>query len=604
MNFDKPRLELNKSIKKIDIKKVEKTELTPKPKPKPNDKPKNKIERSKIDIHKEPKNKIQREKIDLHSPARNKIEFPKIDINAPTKNKIEPQRIDPKMEPKHKLLPRKINPKASPRHKIEPRQTITYTKTKKSARNPIVLYFNNNKKFTQNEIEFLKNKDIKIENLKSRYSWVKNEKIAAQFYREVIHSQFKRVPTRRELHQHGFSGYMNAIRKNLGTNMTDLIKSAGFSPQFEFRFKYDGKNLSDLKIFYTRKVYPDLKSRHGLEGFRQPTFDHIKFSEYRGFTNALRKLGYSYNEFIKELGYKPNYELLYKNKSYSELRKIFKTHIIPNLNKKMRYKSEYKDAPSYEDVETYYRGFLNTLNRFNKSYLDFVKDLGLTPRQKFEAKLGVANHEALKFIISESMNHTNKKLNYYSEIKIFPKRNLQIDGLIINNINLSKSIKSRITNFSITETQASNLTKKIPKSDFLLFDFSNGYFHRNHVIRTELVARKIQKYQNLDKALLFLVGTRWPYQKMIKDLPKVINYRDSNFSTQNTLLVNPPFFSKLVGLEGDNLINFNNLILFNEKCDLENINKIIEESKEKDIKILDTLHFKNALKKRSLQRWI
>jgi hypothetical protein len=60
MNFDRPKLEPNKSFKKMDTKKVDKTELAPKPDKKPNDKPRNKIERSKIDIQKEPRNKIQR----------------------------------------------------------------------------------------------------------------------------------------------------------------------------------------------------------------------------------------------------------------------------------------------------------------------------------------------------------------------------------------------------------------------------------------------------------------------------------------------------------------------------------------------------------------
>ena len=118
-------------------------------------------------------------------------------------------------------------------------------------------------------------------------------------------------------------------------------------------------------------------------------------------------------------------------------------------------------------------------------------------------------------------------------------------------------------NFNIRETQASNLIKEIPKKDFILFDFSNGYFCRNNIIRTELIGRKIQKYHNLDKSLLFLVGTRWPYQKTIRELPRVINNNNSNISTQNTFLINPSLFSRLVGLEGESLRNFNNIISFN-----------------------------------------
>ena len=92
MNFNSPKSEPNKSFKKMDTKKIEKTELAPKPDQKPNDEPKN------------------------------KIESPKIDLGTLSRNKIEPRKIDPKKEPKHKLTPRKIDPKAPTRHKIESRK--------------------------------------------------------------------------------------------------------------------------------------------------------------------------------------------------------------------------------------------------------------------------------------------------------------------------------------------------------------------------------------------------------------------------------------------------------------------------------------------------
>lgn len=654
MNLNSPKSEPKKSIEKFNAVKVDKIEIASKQTQKPNDKPKNKIERSKIDIKKEPRNKIQIEKVNLLTPPRNKIERPKIDFKresrnkiqrvkkdllTPSRNKIERPKFDPTTPTRNKIELRQFTPKKS-KNKIEPvhsdftrepKNKITLPKLESKDMqnsntntldidnapsiqniknnilkpNPIVLYFNNNKKFTKNEIEFLQKNDINIEDLKSRYSWVENENIAAQFYREVIHSQFIRIPTTLDLHKSGFSGYMNAVRKKLRIGYTELVKKAGFAPRYEVRFKYDDKNFSDLQEFFTGKIYPELRTRHGLEGFQPPTSTHISSSEYRVLLSALKKFGYSYNEFIKNLGFKPEYEYIHKNKSYSELKTIFKEQIVPSLNEKLKLKSksEHFETPSYDEVETYYRGFINTIDRFDKSYIDFVKDLGLKPRQTFEAELGVANHEALKFVISESMNHDKNRFNYYSEIKILhPKRNLQIDGLIINNTSFSKDIKKIMENFNIRETQASNLIKEIPKKDFILFDFSNGYFHRNNIIRTELIGRKIQKYHNLDNSLLFLVGTRWPYQKTIRELPKVIN--NSNISTQNTFLINPSLFSRLVGLEGESLRNFNNIISFNEKCDLESIKEIIDEYKERKIIILSTDHFKNTLKNRSLHRWI
>ena len=620
---DKPKNKIEP--RKIDPKKEPKNKIQ-KSKFNPLTPPRNKIERRRIDIQKEPMHKIQRQKLNPLTPSRNKIERPTLDLNRDPINKIEPRQFKPG-KPRNKIEPVHLDFTREPKNKIslpkleskdmqnfdtntldiDNAPSIQNIKNDTLKPNPIVLYFNNNKKFTKNDIEFLQKNDINIEDLKSRYSWVENEKIAAQFYREVIHSQFIRIPTTLELHKSGFSGYMNAVRKKLRIGYTELVKKSGFTPQYEVRFKYDDKNFSDLQEFFTGKVYPELRTRHGLEGFQPPTSTHISSSEYRGLLSALKKLGYSYNEFIKNIGFKPKYEYIYKNKSYSELKTIFKEQIVPDLNEKLKLKSksEHFETPSYDEVETYYRGFINTIDRFNKSYIDFVKDLGLNPRQTFEAELGVANHEALKFVISESMNHDKNRFNYYSEIKILhPKRNLQIDGLIINNTSFSKDIKRKMENFNIRETQASNLIKEIPKKDFILFDFSNGYFCRNNIIRTELIARKIQKYHNLDNSLLFLVGTRWPYQKSIRELPRVINNNNTNISTQNTFLINPSLFSRLVGLEGESLRNFNNIISFNEKRDLEGIKEIIDEYKERKIIILNTDHFKNALKNRSLHRWI
>ena len=119
MDLKSPKSEPANSFEKPKTEKAEKTEISSKPTQKPNDKPRNKIESSKIDIKKEPRNKIQRERIELITPPRNKIERPKFDPTAPTRNKIEPRIIDPKKEPKHRIQPRVIDPKAPPRHKIE-----------------------------------------------------------------------------------------------------------------------------------------------------------------------------------------------------------------------------------------------------------------------------------------------------------------------------------------------------------------------------------------------------------------------------------------------------------------------------------------------------
>ena len=57
-------------------------------------------------------------------------------------------------------------------------------------------------------------------------------------------------------------------------------------------------------------------------------------------------------------------------------------------------------------------------------------------------------------------------------------------------------------------------------------------------------------------------------------------------------------------MEGESLRNFNNIIFFNEKHDLESVKEIFREYKKRGINILNTGHFKNTIKNKTLHRWI
>ncbi len=122
MDIKSPSSEPSKSYEKSNAEKsntekAEKQEVALKPNDKP--KPKNKIERPKIDSQKEPKNKIQREKIDLDAPTKNKIERPKIDLNKETRNKIQREKIDLSTPAKNKIERPKIDLQKEPKNKIQ-----------------------------------------------------------------------------------------------------------------------------------------------------------------------------------------------------------------------------------------------------------------------------------------------------------------------------------------------------------------------------------------------------------------------------------------------------------------------------------------------------
>ena len=122
MDIKSPSSEPSKSYEKsntekTNTEKAEKQEVKQKPNDKP--KPKNKIERPKIDIKKEPENKIERPKIDIHKEPRNKIQREKINLQTPARNKIERPKIDIQKEPRNKIQREKIDLDSPVRNKIE-----------------------------------------------------------------------------------------------------------------------------------------------------------------------------------------------------------------------------------------------------------------------------------------------------------------------------------------------------------------------------------------------------------------------------------------------------------------------------------------------------
>ncbi len=206
MSFDQPKLEPNKSIKKMDTEKCDKTEIASKPNQKPNYKPKNKIERQKIDFKEESRNKIKREKINLHTPAKNKIERPKIDIHAPSRNKIEPRKIDRNKAPKNDLQSRLIDPKSPPRHKIgSPNFIPNLDKVKKEIKN------------------------IDWKNISNDWSITTRSNQYAE-YRKILLDPTKKVSKENPLYRH--KEWLNNIynNKRWKLNDNDIAKICGVYP--------------------------------------------------------------------------------------------------------------------------------------------------------------------------------------------------------------------------------------------------------------------------------------------------------------------------------------------------------------------------------------
>lgn len=310
--------------------------------------------------------------------------------------------------------------------------------------------------FTTEELEFFKRKRINPSELETRWAWVKNTKIAVDFYKEVILPKFESVPKSHDIDLIGYRGFRASIKK-LGLGVSDLTKAAGYKPYHEE--KYNGMNYDDLLKFFKEFVYPEVKNKLLLKDGEAPFVSDLESKElgYRGFVEKVRRKskeeGIEKNiwaEFIKKCGMKPQKELRYQGMGFAELMNLYVKEIYPKIRKKFHlnlgqaplkkqlledygsfitmlrrkgynltdlhlatgfklnytaiyneksypqlkvffrkviqptlldvYDYSLNEAPSYEEVEEHYRGFLAALGRYQKKYSNVVRESGFTMR--------------------------------------------------------------------------------------------------------------------------------------------------------------------------------------------------------------------------------
>jgi hypothetical protein len=160
---------------------------------------------------------------------------------------------------------------------------------------------------TEDEINFLKRHHINIENLKTRWAWT-SEDLAIKFYQEVIFPHYNRVTSENEIKRMGYRGFIAAV-KRLGYPMNIFVKKSGYQPIIG---KYVNMTYDDLKEFYMKEIYPKLKIKLKLSGNQPPMRKQVEANGYRGFTEALYRANKTFNEFLKDVGFKPFRDYKYK----------------------------------------------------------------------------------------------------------------------------------------------------------------------------------------------------------------------------------------------------------------------------------------------------
>ena len=456
--------------------------------------------------------------------------------------------------------------------------------------------------FTTAEISFFKKHNIKYRTLIHRYDWLTSKRLAFDFFREIIYPNFKRIPTQCEIEKAGFSGYWARAYRKLDLTLNDIIIGAGFSPKIEYKYNYEGWDLEKHIEFFYEDILPNLRSNYGFGLNEIPTSGQIDSSEFRGFRKSLKRLGYTYNDFIKDLGFKPHWEVIYTQNTYKALLDYFREVIYPNLSE--IFELDENEAPSYEEVEKYYRGFLSSIERFNKKYSDLVSSLNLKSRQEISQRIGILDHDLLKLFISDVINRQELTPIYFTETEVFyPQKGYRIDGLIILNNVFLRHMETRfnilIKNRPELRIFLSNLYIKLKSKDYLLIDFSLGFFRREK-IHKNLVARKTLKYRNLPNSLLLLVGTRWDSNKLYLELPSSIRYKTKQVKMDDTRLISPFLFEKIVGIPKNHLGTFYDIIQLSAEKDIYGLEQLLKIFEQKNIKKYGTEDFIRLRKQKTL----
>ncbi len=448
-----------------------------------------------------------------------------------------------------------------------------------------------------------------------KYAGMSYDMLIEFYHKEIIpHYELNYPVDRRSYLKQGlvsrdYRGFIDRLYKlasNEGSTdniWANFLKKNGFEPLKEFHYK--SKSFLELIDIFVKIIYPDLKKKYNLSDKQAPLKEQVA-KDYSGFRTAIRRLGYKLSDIYITLNFKQKFWQLYDKKSYKELLIFFKDIIQPTLLD--IYDFSENEAPSYEEVEINYRGFIEALNRHGKKLSDVINDAGYIPR-KF-SNLGVITHSLMNILLSYCINNCNFPSTYYSEVELFSSSKHRIDGFLFVSISLISFFKEQVKNLypNIKNKQESEeillLLRKLEGKQHLLFDFSNAFFKRNKT-NSEVIARKIKKYLDYPSSFLVLIGTNWSHLRLIKRLPVSVKYKETYYNTTNVVLISPELLGILLGIKGKYKEYLNEIILNNKNEDIDEL-KDLYNSLEKTLKInlYSTDKFNKIKEKNTLLRWL
>lgn len=189
------------------------------------------------------------------------------------------------------------------------------------------------------------------------------------------------------------------MTKNFSQVELNFLKSKGINiKNLKTRWAWVNENLAvefyrDFLIPYFKKV---------------PTNNELDAHGFRGFRYAVGRIRKKMTEITKAAGYKPHFEVKYRDLSFEDLVELYIYKIYPELKEKLKLSKE--QPPTQLQMETNgYRGFIDAIYKRGRNIPDLQKAAGFKPLKEFNYA-GKSFVELVEMFLNEIYPDLRKKL--------------------------------------------------------------------------------------------------------------------------------------------------------------------------------------------------
>ncbi len=445
---------------------------------------------------------------------------------------------------------------------------------------------------TDEELQFFRNNNIKVNELTSRWSWMdKNPHLVVIFFEEVIFSFFGYVPTWDELANTEFYYYIQKLSK-LDLSYPEVIKKSNHVPNFQFLNNSQKKRIYKTTEFLVNEYLEignssKIPSLLSLAKSNDLNVSDMTFGKY-----AKKYLIKIYgDEYGNQL-----YSEMWFNKTLGISNDIIKkiNDLVDEYSSKFIQSNKIKHPIPIKDIVEYVIPEISshTFTKYAKELLvkNYGKQNGNTiysemwPSENLATKVGSRLHVLINDLLTKFFN--KRGVQYISEPYIYPGR--RPDGVLILNKELKlllKKNKSLLDQIKVRYEDLDNLKA-------IVLDFTSDISNIN-------CTRKIIKYQH-SEILLLIIGTSWYSKKPYK----LIHGLNQNLS--KVCVIDIGFFTKIIDLSSNLKEELQISLDFAQNYNLDSLNSIkaLDKSNLHNTESLRKLLIKEGLIKEKIQEYL